>query len=192
MRSACHSVHTLSRVWECPTCASADVFASPYINHPQHRPCPTYVPVQAARPVPRTHPSTHAHLPNEAGLCPMLQRNLLSLCIIQVGIFCPLGNRGGSRFTDRGHDRLCIGVEEELEVSHSAFHKAFEDAKPEKAQVPGLQEFAASIWARRRQIPSSTRDPVTHIFDEVGLHVGRVGRISHLTHGTDCLSHPAV
>ena len=90
------------------------------------------------------------------------------------------------------HGRLCIGVEEELEVSHSAFHKAFEDAKPEKAQVPGLQEFAASIWARRRQIPSSTRDPVTHIFDEVGLHVGRVGRISHLTHGTDCLSHPAV
>eukprot|EP00195_Chlamydomonas_chlamydogama_P011412 CAMPEP_0202901934 /NCGR_PEP_ID=MMETSP1392-20130828/15408_1 /ASSEMBLY_ACC=CAM_ASM_000868 /TAXON_ID=225041 /ORGANISM="Chlamydomonas chlamydogama, Strain SAG 11-48b" /LENGTH=153 /DNA_ID=CAMNT_0049588597 /DNA_START=249 /DNA_END=710 /DNA_ORIENTATION=- len=57
------------------------------------------------------------------------------------------------------------GVEEEYEVSHSAFHRAFEDAKPAKMRVPGLQEFAAAIWERRRAIPSQ-HDPLLHIFDE--------------------------
>lgn len=68
------------------------------------------------------------------------------------------------------YDRFHTGVEEEYDVSHSAFHKAFEDAKPAAAQVPGLQEFAAAIWDRRKQIPSR-QDPLLHIFDEVGSNV---------------------
>ncbi len=51
-------------------------------------------------------------------------------------------------------------------MSHDAFHRAFDDAKPGQAKVPGLQEFAAAIWDRRR-IPSR-QDPLIHIFDEVG------------------------
>ncbi len=60
-------------------------------------------------------------------------------------------------------------------MSHTAFHRAFEEAKPERAQVPGLQEFAAAIWARRRLI-ASNHDPLAQIFDEVGsLGEGQIG-----------------
>lgn len=59
------------------------------------------------------------------------------------------------------------GVEEEYDVSHDAFHRAFDDAKPESAKIPGLQEFAAAIYERRRLIPSG-HDPLAQIFDEVG------------------------
>jgi len=59
------------------------------------------------------------------------------------------------------------GEEEEYDVSHNAFHKAFEDAKPAAAQVPGLQELAAAIWERRK-IPSR-QDPLLHIFDEFDM-----------------------
>lgn len=59
------------------------------------------------------------------------------------------------------------GVEEEYEVSHDAFHKAFDDSKPEVLKVPGLQEFAAALWLRRSSIPSPTqKDPLLNIFDE--------------------------
>ena len=63
---------------------------------------------------------------------------------------------------------MTTGIEEEEEVFHNAFHKAFDDSKPESLKVPGLQEFAAAIWQRRSNIPSpSSKDPLLHIFDEV-------------------------
>lgn len=49
---------------------------------------------------------------------------------------------------------------------HDAFHRAFEEAKPCNARIPGLQEFAAALWERRRLIPSN-HDPLMHIFTEV-------------------------
>ncbi len=58
------------------------------------------------------------------------------------------------------------GVEEDFEVTSGAFHKAFEDARPQLVAIPGLQEFAASIWNRRRRI-ASPHDPLLTIFDEV-------------------------
>lgn len=51
---------------------------------------------------------------------------------------------------------------------HDAFHRAFEEAKPCNARIPGLQEFAAALWERRRLIPSN-QDPLMHIFTEVRL-----------------------
>ena len=66
---------------------------------------------------------------------------------------------------------LHAGIEEEEEMFHNAFHKAFDDSKPEDLKVAGLQEFAAAIWQRRSQIPSpSSKDPLLHIFDEVRQH----------------------
>jgi hypothetical protein len=62
-------------------------------------------------------------------------------------------------------------VEEDLEVTQSAFHKAFEDAMPVPAKVPGLQQFAASIWDRRKRIPSR-QDPLLTLFDEVNKKRG--------------------
>eukprot|EP00798_Chlamydomonas_sp_ICE-L_P007353 gene7353-476_t len=59
------------------------------------------------------------------------------------------------------------GIEEELEVSYDAYHSAFEDSKPELLKVPGLQEFAASLWQRRSSIPTTNfKDPLKNIFDE--------------------------
>uniref|UniRef100_A0A7S0WWR4 EF-hand domain-containing protein n=1 Tax=Chlamydomonas leiostraca TaxID=1034604 RepID=A0A7S0WWR4_9CHLO len=58
------------------------------------------------------------------------------------------------------------GIEEEENVSHAAFHNAFEASKPNKMKVAGLQEFAAAIWDRRRRIPSATSDPLLHLFKE--------------------------
>lgn len=44
---------------------------------------------------------------------------------------------------------------------------ALESAKPVKLRMPGLQEFAAAVWERRRRIPSATySDPLDHIFTE--------------------------
>lgn len=58
------------------------------------------------------------------------------------------------------------GPAEEKEVSHEAFMHAFSAAKP-AARIPGLQQFAAAIWERRRRIPSTTyNDPLDHIFTE--------------------------
>jgi len=44
---------------------------------------------------------------------------------------------------------------------------ALESAKPVKLRMPGMQQFAAAIWERRRRIPSATfNDPLDHIFTE--------------------------
>lgn len=52
-------------------------------------------------------------------------------------------------------------------MSYDAYHRAFEESKPEVLQVEGLQEFAAAIWQRRSNIPSSNfKDPLLNIFDE--------------------------
>lgn len=63
-------------------------------------------------------------------------------------------------------DQYYPGPQEEKEVSHEAFLHAFEASKP-AARIPGLQQFAAAIWERRRRIPSQTyNDPLDHIFTE--------------------------
>ncbi|KAJ9526942.1 hypothetical protein QJQ45_025343 [Haematococcus lacustris] len=56
------------------------------------------------------------------------------------------------------------GVEEERDVTHDAYLLAFEAAKPSAMRVPGLQEFAAALWARRRY--STSGDPLHHLFKE--------------------------
>lgn len=59
------------------------------------------------------------------------------------------------------------GPQEEKNEAHEAFMHAFEASKPLAAAIPGLQQFAASIWERRRRIPSTTyNDPLDHIFTE--------------------------
>lgn len=62
---------------------------------------------------------------------------------------------------------LYPGFQEEKDVSHEAFMHAMEAARPRAMRIPGMQEFAASIWERRRRIPSQTyTDPLDHIFNE--------------------------
>ncbi|GBF90261.1 hypothetical protein Rsub_03394 [Raphidocelis subcapitata] len=62
---------------------------------------------------------------------------------------------------------LYPGPQEEKDVSHEAFMHAMEAARPRAMRIPGMQEFAASIWERRRRIPSQTySDPLDHIFTE--------------------------
>lgn len=57
--------------------------------------------------------------------------------------------------------------QEEASSAHEAFMHALESAKPVSLRMPGLQQFAAAIWERRRRIPSSTySDPLDHIFTE--------------------------
>lgn len=52
-------------------------------------------------------------------------------------------------------------------MSHSAFMHAMEATQNPSMRAPGLQEFAAAIWERRRRIPSQTyNDPLQHIFTE--------------------------
>lgn len=59
------------------------------------------------------------------------------------------------------------GPKEEKDVSHEAFMHAFEASRPPTVRIPGLQEFAAAIWERRRRIPSTMyNDPLDHIFAE--------------------------
>lgn len=59
------------------------------------------------------------------------------------------------------------GPQEEKESAHEAFMHAFEASKPVTQRIPGLQQFAASVWERRRRIPSTTyNDPLDHIFTE--------------------------
>jgi hypothetical protein len=55
--------------------------------------------------------------------------------------------------------------DEDKEVAHSAFLHAFQEAKPEKARVPGMQEFASAILARSRIPSQQYTDPLKHIFD---------------------------
>jgi len=58
-------------------------------------------------------------------------------------------------------------AEEDADVLQNAFHAAYEQTKPEALRVPGLQEFAAAIWQRRRAIPSQSYvDPLMHLFQE--------------------------
>ncbi|KAF5838917.1 hypothetical protein DUNSADRAFT_2008 [Dunaliella salina] len=58
-------------------------------------------------------------------------------------------------------------AEEDADVLQNAFHAAYEQTKPAALRVPGLQEFAAAIWQRRRAIPSQSYvDPLMHLFQE--------------------------
>lgn len=60
--------------------------------------------------------------------------------------------------------------ETEKEVAHEAFMHAYQASKPTALQVDGLQDFAASVWERRRRIPSQTyNDPLDHVFTEFDL-----------------------
>lgn len=59
------------------------------------------------------------------------------------------------------------GPQEERASAHDAFMNALQSAKPIKLRMPGMQQFAAAIWERRRRIPSATfNDPLDHIFTE--------------------------
>lgn len=61
------------------------------------------------------------------------------------------------------------GYQEEHDVSHEAFMRAFKGSHPVAASVPGLQEYAAALLHRRRYIPSSAKagvDPLDHMFAE--------------------------
>ncbi|KIY97600.1 hypothetical protein MNEG_10358 [Monoraphidium neglectum] len=97
---------------------------------------------------------------------------------------------------------LYPGFQEEKDVSHQAFLHAFEAARPRAMSIPGMQlacpaprlreqqqqqqqrEFAASIWNRRRSIPSQTyADPLDHIFNEArGWGGARSGGLLGLEH----------
>ena len=55
--------------------------------------------------------------------------------------------------------------DEDREVAHSAFLHAFQEAKPEKARIVGMQEFASAILARSRIPSQQYSDPLKHIFD---------------------------
>lgn len=50
-----------------------------------------------------------------------------------------------------------------------AFLSAHQNSLPEDMRITGMQDFAAAIWERHRQIPStasSSGDPLMRIFDE--------------------------
>eukprot|EP00877_Chromochloris_zofingiensis_P001522 jgi/Chrzof1/11370/Cz05g34100.t1 len=47
---------------------------------------------------------------------------------------------------------------------------AIEASHPDAKKIPGLQEFAAAVWDRRRRIPSQTyNDALDHIFNEFDI-----------------------
>ncbi|KAA6424506.1 MAG: hypothetical protein FRX49_05718 [Trebouxia sp. A1-2] len=52
-----------------------------------------------------------------------------------------------------------------MNVVEESFRQAYRNSQADTICVPGLQEFAGSIWARRRNI-SSYQDPLEHIFSE--------------------------
>lgn len=56
-------------------------------------------------------------------------------------------------------------LDEEVATSSEAFHRAYNDSRPDPAKVPGLQSFAAALYARRRLITSG-HDPLQNMFDE--------------------------
>lgn len=57
--------------------------------------------------------------------------------------------------------------DEDQEVMHSSFMKAFEAAKPQSLRIHGMQEFAGAILARQRIPSQQYSDPLAHIFTEV-------------------------
>lgn len=72
-----------------------------------------------------------------------------------------------SRVAAKRVGEIIPSPQEEKEAAHEAFMQAFEASKPVNVRMPGLQQFAASVWERRRRIPSTTyNDPLDHIFTE--------------------------
>lgn len=71
-----------------------------------------------------------------------------------------------SRRTQASRASPIPGPEEDREVAHSAYLHAFQEAQPEKARVPGMQEFASAILARSRIPSQQYSDPLLHIFQE--------------------------
>lgn len=57
------------------------------------------------------------------------------------------------------------GPEEDREVAHEAFLHAFQESQPERARVPGMQEFASALLSRSRIPSQQYSDPLKHIFD---------------------------
>ena len=55
--------------------------------------------------------------------------------------------------------------DEDREVAHEAFLHAFQEAQPQKARIPGMQDFASAILARARIPSQQYSDPLMHIFD---------------------------
>ena len=55
--------------------------------------------------------------------------------------------------------------DEDREVAHEAYLHAFQEAQPQKARIPGMQEFASAILARARIPSQQYSDPLMHIFD---------------------------
>lgn len=88
------------------------------------------------------------------------------MLVAQLVNRAPVHRLAAFALNSRNARHACAGIEEETEVLHDAFHRAFEEAKPCNARIPGLQEFAAALWERRRLIPSN-HDPLMHIFTEV-------------------------
>lgn len=68
--------------------------------------------------------------------------------------------------SQKGRDNIGI-IEEEDDVNlvEETFRQAYRNSQAAAICVPGLQEFAGSIWARRRN-SSSGQDPLDHIFSE--------------------------
>ena len=61
---------------------------------------------------------------------------------------------------------LYPSAREEAGVSHDAFLHAMEAARPRAMHIPGMNEFAAALWQRRRIPSASGADPLDHIFSE--------------------------
>lgn len=74
--------------------------------------------------------------------------------------------RGCSIQSRKGMDNIgLIEEEDDTNVVEESFRQAYRNSQADTICVPGLQEFAGSIWARRRNI-SSYQDPLDHIFSE--------------------------
>lgn len=70
------------------------------------------------------------------------------------------------RHSQKGRDNIgIIEEEDDINVVEESFRQAYRNSQADTICVPGLQEFAGSIWARRR-IASSYQDPLDHIFSE--------------------------
>lgn len=75
-------------------------------------------------------------------------------------------HRKFARLSQKGRDNIgIIEEEDDINVVEESFRQAYRNSQADTICVPGLQEFAGSIWARRRNI-SSYQDPLEHIFSE--------------------------
>lgn len=70
------------------------------------------------------------------------------------------------RHSQKGRDNIgIIEEEDDINLVEESFRQAYRNSQADTICVPGLQEFAGSIWARR-SMTSSYQDPLDHIFSE--------------------------